>query len=342
MTGEASNASVLVTGGSGYLGRRCIRQLLASGYAVRTTVREASRVPEVRSRFGGPDRLPVFTADLRADDGWKEAVAGCDYVLHVASPFPAFQPADPDELIVPARDGTLRVLRAAFGAGVRRVVVTSSSAAVRDLGAPQPERPLTETDWADPASSKLSPYARAKTLAERAAWDYAEQTGATDKLTVINPGTIIGPLLGGHRSYSIQAVERLLSGSAPAIPRLGYAFADVRDVADLHIRAMSSPQAKGQRFLGTGPFTWLADVAEVLREGLGPKASKVPRRVAPDGLIRLIAMFDQSLRPVIGELGQESSYSAEKARHLLGWTPRPVRESILDCATSILYRQEEA
>jgi dihydroflavonol-4-reductase len=336
MNGAATSPSVLVTGGNGYLGRWCVRQLLQAGYSVRTTVRDNSRIPELRSHFGGQDRLPIFTADLRGDEGWKKAVSGCDYVLHVASPFPAGQPKDPDELIGTARDGTLRVLEAAFEARARRVVVTSSSAAVRNIGTPGPGRPLAEDDWADPDNPKLSPYARSKTLAERAAWEYAGRIGATDRLTVINPGAIIGPLLGDHRSYSIQTVERLLTGSAPAIPRLGYAFVDVRDAADLHIRAMSSPQAAGQRFLGTGPFTWMADIAAVLRQEFGPRAPKVPKRIAPNTLIRLIARFDQSLKPVIAELGQESQYSTEKARRLLGWSPRPTRESILDCATSIL------
>jgi dihydroflavonol-4-reductase len=340
MNPAAAPTTVLVTGGTGYLGRWCIRQLLETGYLVRTTVRDASGIPDLRSHLGGPDRLPVVTADLRTDAGWKRAVTGCDYVLHVASPFPPAQPKDPEELIVPARDGTLRVLKAALDAGVSRVVVTSSSAAVRNLGTPGAGRPLTETDWADPGNPKLSPYALSKTLAEHAAWDYAKQAGVTGKLTVINPGAIIGPLLGDHRSYSIQTVERLLTGSAPAIPRLGYAFVDVRDAADLHIRAMTSPRAAGQRFLGTGPFTWMSDIAEILREELGSKAAKVPRRIAPDRLIRLFARFDQSLKPVIGELGKESHYSTAKARQLLGWTPRPVRESILDCATSILDQQE--
>lgn len=159
--------------------------------------------------------------------------------------------------------------------------------------------PLTETDWADPGNPKLSAYARSKLIAERAAWDYAERTAETGRLTVVNPGAIIGPLLGGHRSYSLQTVDRMLAGSVPAIPRLGFAFADVRDVADLHLRAMSSPEAAGQRFLGTGPSLWLAHVAAVLRQELGPRASRVPRRVAPDALVRLIARFDRSLRPVM-------------------------------------------
>ncbi len=263
-------------------------------------------------------------------------MAGCDYVLHVASPFPPVQPKDPAELIEPARDGTLRVLRAAYAADVQRVVVTSSSTAVRNAGIPGPGHPLTEDDWASLDNGKLSPYAQSKVIAERAAWDQAEATGNTARLSVVNPGAIIGPLLGTHRSYSLQTVQRLLDGDMPAIPRLGFAFSDVRDVADLHIRAMTSPAAAGQRLLGTGSFLWLADLAAILRAELGPQAAKVPQRQAPNWLVRLMARRDPSAGSVIGELGQRSDYSTEKARTLLGWKPRPARDSVLDCARSIL------
>jgi dihydroflavonol-4-reductase len=335
MTSETT-ATVLVTGGNGYLGRWCVRHLLDSGYSVRTTVRSASKIPVLRSLFEGSERLSVYAADLRSDDGWKEAVTGCDYVLHVASPIPPREPKDPDELIVPARDGTLRVLRASFDGGVRRVVVTSSSGAVRNPGTGSSARPLTETDWADPGNPKLAAYNRSKLLAERAAWEYADDKGERKRLTVVNPGAIIGPLLGDHRPYSLQTIERLLAGSVPAIPRLGFGFVDVRDAADLHVRAMTSPEAAGQRFLGAGPFVWMADVATVLREELGARASRVPRRIAPDPLIRLLARFDRSIRPVVSELGQEYCYSTDKARRILSWTQRPARQSILDCARSIL------
>jgi nucleoside-diphosphate-sugar epimerase len=330
--------TVLVTGGTGYLARRCIHDLLNSGFTVHTTVRDLSREPSVRSLFPaeGTDQLRVFAADLMRDEGWKAATAGCDYVLHVASPFPPVQPENPDDLIIPARDGTLRVLRAAFDADVRRVVVTSSSSAVRNAGSPAKERPLTEDDWADLGNPKLTPYARSKTIAERSAWDYADSIGATDRFAVVNPGAIIGPLLGSRRSYSLQAVQRLLRGDMPAIPRLGFAFVDVRDVADLHLRVMTTPAAAGQRFLGTGAFLWLADVAAILRDELGQRASKVPRRQAPNALIRLMSLFDPGARAIIGEIGQRSDYSTEKARTLLGWTQRPARETILDCANGII------
>jgi dihydroflavonol-4-reductase len=339
MDAQHARETILVTGGTGYLAQWCIRELLNDGYTVHTTMRDLSRERDLRSLFpaaGETDQLRVFAADLLRDEEWKAAVTGCDYVLHVASPFPPVQPKNPDDLIVPARDGTLRILRAAFDAGARRVVVTSSSAAVRNVGAPAPSRPLTEDDWSDPRNPKLTPYARSKTIAERSAWDYADSVGATDRLAVVNPGAIIGPLLGSHRSFSLQTVERLLSGAVPAIPRLGFALVDVRDLVGLHLRAMTEPAAAGQRLLGTGPFLWMADIAAILRDELGQQASKVPSRQAPDALIRFISLFDPSVRSIIGELGQRSEYSTEKARTLLGWTQRPVRDSILDCARSLL------
>ncbi|HTW04673.1 MAG TPA: aldehyde reductase [Streptosporangiaceae bacterium] len=339
---EPAGSTVLVTGGSGYLARWCIRGLLDRGCTVHATVRNLSTEAGLRSLFPaaeGGQRLRVFAADLLSDDGWKEAADGCDYVLHTASPFPPGAPKNPDDLIIPARDGTLRVLRAVLGSGARRVVVTSSTAAVRSVDAPS-QRPLTEDDWADPGDRKMGPYARSKTIAERSAWDYAGSVDATDRLTVVNPSAIIGPLLGRRRSYSLQTVERVLDGGMPALPRLGFALVDVRDVADLHIRAMSAPAAAGQRLLGAGSFLWLADIAAILREELGAQASKVPTRRAPNALVRVIATFDPSVRPVLNELGRRNDFSTEKARTLLGWTPRPARDSVLDCARSILEQRQ--
>jgi dihydroflavonol-4-reductase len=338
-----ANGTVLVTGGSGYLARWCIRGLLDRGCTVRATVRSLSAEAGLHSLFpaaGGSARLRVFVADLLRDDGWQEAVDGCDYVLHTASPFPPGKPQHLDDLIIPARDGTLRVLRISLGAGARRVVVTSSTAAVRKVGDPTSPRPLTEEDWSDPGNRKMGPYGRSKTIAERSAWNYAANIGATDRLTVVNPSTIIGPLLGPQRSYSLQTIERLLDGGLPALPWLGFALVDVRDVADLHILAMNAPAAAGQRLLGAGPFLWLADIAAILREELGAQASKVPTRRAPDALVRVLSIVNSSVRPALAELGQRSDYSTDKARTLLGWTPRPVRESVLDCARSILDQRQ--
>jgi len=300
-------------------------------------VRDLGRESEVRAavalQVDAGERLAVHAADLREDAGWAEAVAGCDYVLHVASPFPPVQPKDPDELIVPAREGTLRVLRAALDAGVQRVVVTSSVAAI--AGAAKPGGgPLTEADWTDPDKPGLSPYVRSKTIAERAAWDLVEERGARDRLAVINPGAILGPVLSDDHSFSLQAVARLLEGM-PGIPRIGFSFVDVRDVADLHLRAMSAPEAGGERFIAAGPFFWASEVAAILRDGLGEAAAKVPKRNLPDWLVRVAARFDPGIRSITGQLGVRLEYSSEKSETRLGWRPRPAEEMILDTGRSL-------
>ncbi len=335
--------TVLVTGGSGFLGGWCVVELLRRGHTVRTTVRDLAREVAVRaavaSQVDAGERLSVLAADLLADEGWAEAVAGCDHVLHVASPFPPVQPKDPDELIVPARDGTLRVLRAALDAGVERVVITSSVAAIGGSGKPVAGRPLDERDWSDPDNPKLTPYARSKTVAERAAWDLARERGETEKLTTVNPGAIIGPLLGDDgRSFSLQSIERLLGGM-PAVPRIGFSFVDVRDVADLEIRAMSAPAAGGERLVAVDDFMWMSEVAAVLRERLGEDAAKVPTRNAPNLLVRVLAIFDPSVRSVLGQLGRRTEVSSEKARTELGWSPRPLADTIAECARSLLAQQ---
>src|SRR5258705_2703280 len=229
-----TNGAVLVTGGTGFLGGWCVASLLQRGYEVRTTVRDRGREQAVRDAVaaaGAADgsRLSVHAADLTSDAGWADAVAGCRYVLHVASPFPPVQPKDPDELIVPARDGALRVLRAALDAGVERVAMTSSIAAIRSDRESSAAAPYTEADWTDGADTSHTPYVRSKAIAERAAWDCVRSAGAEDRLTTINPGAIIGPALNDDRSYSLQAIERLLGGM-PAVPQLGFSFVDVRDV----------------------------------------------------------------------------------------------------------------
>ncbi len=332
--------TVLVTGGTGFLGGWCIASLLERGYDVRTTVRDLAREPAVRdaTAAAGADpgtRLTVLAADLNHDAGWPEAVTGCRYVLHVASPFPPVQPKNPDELIVPARDGALRVLRAALDAGVERVAMTSSVAAIRGSRPSTEAEPYTEADWTDGNDTARTPYVRSKTLAEQAAWEHVRAVGAEDRLATINPGAIIGPALSHDHSYSLESIQRLLDGM-PAMPRLGFAFVDVRDVADLHIRALTTPAAGGQRFIATDRFLWVAEVAAVLRERLGAAASKVPTRVAPDLLIRGIALFDGGLRSVVGDLGKRTWLSSQKARETLGWTTRPVEDSIEDCGRSLV------
>jgi dihydroflavonol-4-reductase len=334
-----ADGTVLVTGGTGFLGGWCVASLLERGHDVRTTVRDVAREQAVRDAVGAagvdPDgRLAVVAADLNADTGWGEAVEGCRYVLHVASPFPPVQPKDPDELIVPARDGALRVLRAALDAGVERVVMTSSIAAVRSGRTSSESAPYTEGDWTDGDDASRTPYVRSKTLAEQAAWQHVRAAGAEDRLAAINPGAIIGPALNDDHSYSLQAIQRLLDGM-PAAPKLGFSFVDVRDVADLHIRALTNDAAAGERFIATDEFLWMGQVAAILRERLGDAASKVPTRVAPNLLIRAMALFDGGVRSVVSDLGKRSWFSSEKARTQLGWTPRPVEDSIEDCARSL-------
>jgi dihydroflavonol-4-reductase len=330
--------TVLVTGGSGFLGGWCLVELLQRGYAVRTTVRDIAREPEVRARLESQvevgDRLSVSAADLGGDEGWERAVDGCDYVLHVASPFPPVQPKDPDELIVPAREGALRVLRAAFAAGVGRVVLTSSVAAVGG-STNRSSVPLTERDWTDADNPKLTPYTRSKTLAERAAWNFVEERGEAGKLAVVNPGAILGPVLSDDRSFSLELVERLLKG-VPGTPRIGYSIVDVRDVADLHIRAMTASEAGGERFIAVDRFLWMSEVAKVLRERLGEGAAKVPKRSVPDLVVRGMALFDPGIRSIVGQLGRRVEMSSEKARTKLGWSPRPSEETIVDCAQSLV------
>lgn len=336
------DGTVLVTGGSGFLGGWCIVEALRAGHRVRTTVRSSSREPEVRAAVATVldpgDRLEVVRADLTDDAGWTEALAGCEYVLHVASPFPPKQPKDPDELIVPAREGALRVLRAGLDAGAKRIVMTSSVAAVRNDrdGALEGRRELTEEDWSDPTDPHMSPYAKSKNLAERAAWELMRERGAEEKLVTIQPGAIVGPVLGDDRSYSLEAISRLLEGRMPGLPRLGFAFVDVRDVAALHVLAMSAPEAAGQRLIAAGEFLWFSDVARILRERLGEDARKVPTRKVPNFVVRGMAMVDPGVRSVASELGHEARYSAENAKRRTGWQPRPAEESIVDCAHSLL------
>jgi dihydroflavonol-4-reductase len=336
---ESPGLKVLVTGGSGFLGGWCVIELLRRGYTVRTTVRSLSRERQVRATVGSEvdpgDRLAVVSADLTSDEGWAEAVEGCEYVLHVASPFPPKQPKDPDELIVPAREGTLRVLRASLNAGVRRVVVTSSVAAIR-LSDGEAARPLNEGDWTDPDSAGLTPYVRSKTIAERAAWDLVRERGEEDRLSVVNPGAIVGPVLNDDLSYSLQAVQRLLEGQ-PGVPRLGFGFVDVRDVADLEIRAMTAPEAGGERFIAATQFLWMAEAGAILRERLGERAAKVPTRTIPDLLVRGMALFDPGIRSVVGGLGKRTELSSEKARSSLGWAPRPIEDTIADTGESLIH-----
>jgi dihydroflavonol-4-reductase len=332
-------SKVLVTGGSGFVGSHCIVQLLAAGHEVRTTVRDLAREGAVRAMLkeGGADagdRLALAAADLTRDGGWAEAVAGCDFVLHVASPFPSRAPRHDDELITPAREGTLRVLRAARDAGIKRVVLTSSFAAI-GYGHPPREEAFDETSWTDP-SAGVSAYVKSKTLAERAAWDFIAAEGGSLELSVVNPVAVFGPVLGPDFASSILLVRRMLDGEVPALPRMLFGVVDVRDVADLHLRAMTSPAAAGQRFLAVaGDFMSAAAIAGVLKTRLGPIARRVSTRQAPDWVIRLAGLFLAEARTVVSELGRTKNATSAKAARMLGWTPRAREDAIAATGESL-------
>jgi dihydroflavonol-4-reductase len=332
--------TVLVTGGSGYIGGWCVASLLQRGYVVRTTVRDLSKEAAVRAALGKivdpGNRLSFHAANLTSDDGWDAAADGCDYVLHVASPLGVADPKDPNDLIVPAREGAKRAVGAAIKAGVKRVVLTSSVAATykgRDF---KGDWVSDETVWTDPTEPGVGAYAQSKTLAERAAWELIHSTSGKTTLATVNPALVLGPVTSGDFSDSVQVVERLLSGRVPGIPRLGFNIVDVRDVADLHIRAMTDEHAAGERFIAAGQFAWMGDLAELLRARLGPAAAKVPTRKVPNFVIRLAGLFDKDLGSVTSSLGLKHDYSSDKAQRILGWKPRPMEDTIVDCANSLI------
>lgn len=335
-----SDELVLVTGGTGFVGTACIIRLLGDGVRVRTTVRDLGRADEVRELVRGagadPGGIEFVAADLMHDAGWSEAVAGATHVLHVASPFPARQPKDEDELIVPAREGALRVLGAARDAGVRRVVQTSSFAAI-GYGRPDPGRPYTEADWTDPDGPGVTPYAKSKTLAERAAWDFVDREGGGLEFATVNPVGIFGPALGTDLSSSLELLRQLLDGSFPVVPNGSVGAVDVRDVADLHVLAMRHPDAAGERFLAaSGDAITYIELARLLRARLGERARRVPTRVIPDWVVRVGAPFNRELRLMSQELGRRGDASHEKATRVLGWTPRDRDESVLASARSLI------
>jgi nucleoside-diphosphate-sugar epimerase len=334
-------STILVTGGSGFIGSHCILQLLATGHHVRTTVRNLKREGEVRAMLkqGGAkpgDRLSFFATDLENDAGWPQAVAGCEYVLHVASPLPPNMPKHEDELIVPAREGTLRVLRAARDAGVKRVVLTSSFAAI-GYGHPPRKTPFNETDWTDLNGDGVYAYVKSKTLAEGAAWNFIANQGGGLELSVVNSVGVFGPVLGPDYSASILLVQRLMDGAIPGVPRLYFGVVDVRDVADLHIRAMTHPAARGERFLAVaGDFMSMLDIAKVLKSRMGASAKRVPTRELPNWLVRIAALRDPAIKLILPELGKPKNATNEKAKRLLAWESRSNEDSIVATAESLV------
>ncbi|TWB17317.1 dihydroflavonol-4-reductase [Nitrospirillum amazonense] len=330
---------ILVTGGTGFIAQHCILAALKAGYRVRTTVRSLSREAEVRAhlKVGGAeagDRLTFVAADLTADEGWAEAVAGCTYVLHGASPTPTGEQVSEEDWVKPAVEGNLRVLRAARDAGVRRVVLTSAFGAIC-AGHKAMTRPFNETDWSD-LTGAVWPYQKSKTLAERAAWDFIAREGRGLELSAVNPTAVLGPVLGADYSHSIGLIRNMMNGQ-PGCPKLNCGIVDVRDVADLHLRAMTHAAANGERFLAiSGESLWMIDIARVLRRRLGAAAAKVPTRVLPNWLVRLISLKNPVMRGAVTLLGVNLNATSEKAIRLLGWAPRPSEEAIVATAESLI------
>jgi dihydroflavonol-4-reductase len=282
------------------------------------------------------DKLSFVAADLTSDACWPEAVADCAYVLHVASPFPPAIPKHEDELIIPAREGALRVLKAARDAGVKRVVLTSSYAAI-GYGQKDKGRPNNETDWTDPNGDDVRAYTKSKTLAERAAWDFIEREGGALELSVVNPVGVFGPVLGPDYSTSILLVQRLMDGAMPGCPRIWFGAVDVRDVADLHIRCMTNPAAKGERFLAVaGDFMTIVQYARILKRNMGAAAKRVPTMELPDFLVRMAAGRDPAVQQILPELGKRKNGTNEKARRVLDWAPRSNEECVVATAQSLI------
>jgi len=330
---------VLVTGGSGFIASYCILELLNAGYRVRTTLRSLKREADVRAMLkqGGVDagdRLSFVAADLSADAGWAEAVAGCTYVMHGASPTPSGPQTREEDWIQPAVDGVLRVLRASRNAGVKRVVLTSAFGAV-GMGHKPQTRPFNETDWTE-LNDSVAPYQKSKTLSERAAWDFVAKEGRGLELSAINPTAVLGPALSADYSHSVRIIQQLMDGQ-PGCPKINSGFMDVRDLADLHLRAMVDPAAKGERFIAiSGSSLWMLDIAKVLKRRMGAAATRVPTREIPNWLLRLLTLWNPAMKALVPYLGIHMNATSEKAARLLGWSPRPVEESIVATAESLV------
>ena len=341
MTANDPRPLVLVTGATGYIAGHCIHELFEHGYRVRGTVRsltdprKTEHLRKMASALGGS--LELVEADLTSDRGWHEAVAGCTYVQHVASPFPASVPKDEMELIRPAVDGATRVLRACADSGtVKRVVMTSSVAAVAFGHTDGGDRVRTEADWS--VAENCEAYPKSKTLAERAAWDLVKglPDGRRFELAVINPGFVLGPLLNADAGTSGELVRKLMVREMPACPEIGFAPVDVRDIALAHRLAMERPEAAGNRYICAGEHLWVQDMAKVLAAEFNPRGYKVPTGRLPYWLMWIIARFDKAVRLALGYVGRKEMVSAAKAKRELGWSMRPVRETILDTARTMI------
>ena len=334
-------AHILVTGATGFIASHCIVKLIERGHTVRGTARSATRATALNMILSDYTEtsieVPLVAADLSRDDGWDEAVEGVDAVFHVASPLPANLPRDANELIRPARDGALRVLKAAKRAGIERIIMTSSMAAVAyGWGETRPDI-LTEEHWSNPDNlQNNTAYTRSKTIAERAAWDYVAGEGEGLKLTTINPSLVLGPVMGGDFSTSLEIITQLMSGKLPAVPRMGFQVVDVRDVAEAHLLALEKDVSIGQRYLVADEFMWMSELADLLREAFPDHARKIPSGELPNWLVRFLSLVNPPLRQILPELGKRRTVSSDKARKELGWNPISARDAAIASGASLI------
>jgi dihydroflavonol-4-reductase len=340
MSRDHANTTVLVTGASGFIGLHCVLQLLQQGYRVRGTVRSEARATEVREAMERNvdvgDRLEIIEADLTCDAGWADAARGCTYVLHVASPFPNQVPEHEDELIKPAMEGTRRVLKAAAEAGVQRVVLTSSLASISGGHPVDNSRVYSEDDWS--IIERCPPYPKSKTLAERAAWDFVASLDgeAPMELCVINPGAVLGPVLNRHYSTSGEIVRKLMAKELPGTAKVGFSWVDVRDVAAAHTAAMTAPGAAGQRFCCAIEFGWIDEVGEILAKRFDPEGWRIPTRKLPNFIVRIVAMFDPTVKTVVSDLGRVRNVSNDQIRRVLNWQPHSLEEMVVSMGETMI------
>ncbi len=331
---------VLVTGASGFIAQHTILRLLKDGYQVRGTLRSlgrAAQVNDVIKAHSGGQEIELVAADLTSDDGWADAVSGCRYVLHLASPLPAKPPKDENELIVPARDGALRVLRAAVAEGVERVVMTSSVAAVVYGHARDGSRTYDESDWSQ-LTKEVGAYEKSKTLAERAAWEYMDGLSENQRVEfcTMNPGLVMGPILSSDFSTSGELVRKLMKREMPGCPDVGWAVVDVRDVADAHVAAITAKDAPGKRFVLAVEHASMLDVATILSDHFKDRGYKPPLRRVPGWLLKLVSLWDQTAGLAVPELGKRQDVSNQRARELLGWEPRKLEEMVVSMGESMI------
>lgn len=326
--------TVLVTGATGYIAKHIVLQLLNEGYSVVASARSLSREAELRDAMAphltdpaALDRLRVVALDLLSDTGWTEAMTGVDVVMHTASPVPIRQPKDEEETIRPAVDGAMRAVRAAQAAGITRVIMTSSIAAVMGCDLPAGQTVYDETNWTDLSKPGHSPYVKSKTMAERAVWEWQKTEAPEMQITMINPAFVMGPPLDENFASSVYLVKRLLMAKDPMLPRIGFTCVDVYDIALMHIRAMQRPESIGKRFIGAERFFWFSEMAVMLKQALPGR--KIVTRVAPNFVIRFLALFDPAIRTILRNLDKQDEMSSEQARSVLGVTMRDSGQAIV-------------